>query len=185
MYSPLEDNSNMIHSEADVSPLAKIGKNNIFCKGAVIGDNVIIGDNNFFGEYCLIGLKPESREFFKESRQAVRIGDNNRFYKQVTIDGSTEKETVITDNCEFLKNSHVGHDAFIFHNVSLRCNAVVGGWCEIGRNTMIGVNAFIHQRQTIPEDVIIGANSFVGKKDVIDKGCIYGGVPVRKLKPRK
>ena len=50
---------------------------------------------------------------------------------------------------------------------------------------MIGVNAFIHQRQTIPEDVIIGANSFVGKKDVIDKGCIYGGVPVRKLKPRK
>jgi len=183
--NPLNDNRNSIDASARISPYAKIGKNNYFGHGVIIGDNVQIGDNNYFGAYTIIGDKPESRECFKEAKRKVIIGSNNRFYKQVTIDGSTTDTTIIMDNCEFLKNSHVGHDAFIWNNVSLRCNAVVGGWCEIGRNTMIGVNSFIHQRQEIPENVIIGANSFVGKKDIIHKDCIYGGVPVRQLKKIK
>ena len=87
MYNPLEDNNNIIEG-ATISPYAKIGKNNYFGHGTIIHANVQIGDNNSFGEYCIIGAKPESREFFKQSEQKVIIGNNNKFYKQVTIDGS-------------------------------------------------------------------------------------------------
>jgi UDP-N-acetylglucosamine acyltransferase len=183
-YNPLEDNNNIVEG-ATISPYAQIGKNNYFGHGTVIHANVHIGDNNYFGEYCIIGAKPESREYYKESEQKVIIGSNNRFIKQVTIDGSTTDTTIIMDNCEFLKNSHVGHDATIWNGVSLRCNAVVGGWCVIGKNTMIGLNASVHQRVEVPENVIIGANSFVGKKQFLHSGFIYGGVPVRQLKKIK
>jgi len=184
-YNPVEDNHNFIQSSATISPIAIIGKNNYFGHGVIIYDNVSIGDNNYFGAYCIIGAKPESREFFKESKQRVIIGSNNRFYKQVTIDGSTDKETIIADNCEFLKNSHVGHDAIIWNNVSLRCNAVVGGGCVINKGVVIGLNASIHQRVEIPKDVSIGMNSCVTKKQIINEGFIYGGVPVRQLKKIK
>lgn len=181
-YNPLADNNNIIDSSATISPNAVLGKNNYFGHGVKVYDNVQIGDNNYFGAYCIIGAKPESREFFKEAKQRVIIGSNNRFYKQVTIDGSTEQETIIGDNCELLKNSHVGHDAVIWNGVSLRCNAVVGGWCVINKGVVIGLNASIHQRVEIPEDVSIGMNSCVTKRQIINKGFIYGGVPVRQLK---
>lgn len=183
-YDPLGSETNYTDG-AHISPYAIIGKNNYFGQGVVVGDNVQIGDNNYFGPYCIIGDKPESREYYKEAEQKVIIGSNNRFTKQVTIDGSTTDATIIMDNCEFLKNSHVGHDATIWNGVSLRCNAVVGGWCVINKNVMVGLNASVHQRVEVPDNVIIGMNSCVTKKQFLHSGFIYGGVPVRQLKKIK
>jgi len=175
---------NTIHETAYVSPNAILGKGNYIGAFTVIGPNVKIGNNNHIGSHCIIGDIPESREFFKEHSGKVHIEDNCRIYKQVTIDGATENVTVIMSNCEFLKNSHVGHDAVIYQNVSLRCNASVGGFATLHSGVMIGMNASVHQRVEIPKRVIIGMNSCVTKKQFLDENSIYGGVPVRKLKKR-
>lgn len=184
MNNIYESSENEIHSTAIISMSARIGKNNYFAPGVIVGDNVVIGDNNYFGPYCIIGEKPESREFFKEAKQKVIIGDNNKFYKQVTVDGSTNTETIIMSNCELLKNSHVGHDAYLWDGVSLRCNAVVGGFCVLHKGVIVGMNASIHQRVEIKKNTIIGGGSFVTRKQFLDPDSIYGGVPVRKLKKR-
>lgn len=178
------DEDNDIDSDAWIHPNARIGKGNIIEAGVKIYEGVTIGDNNYIGADCIIGARPESREFFKEYSGKVIIGDNNRIYKQVTIDGSTTEQTIIMSNCELLKNSHVGHDAYIWDQVSLRCNATVGGFCELLKGVIVGMNASIHQRVKVPKNVIIGANSFVSKKQFLQEGFIYGGVPVRALKKR-
>ncbi len=175
-------NHNFIHPTAIIDPNVRMGKDNVIGPYCSIEKNVIMGDNNYFGPHCIIGEWPESD--CEKASLVVRIGSDNKFFKQVTIDGATTGETVIMDRCEFLKNSHVGHDAFIFSDVSLRCNAVVGGHCTINHHVVLGVNSFVHQRMEIPKNVIIGANSMVSKKQIIQAGCIYGGVPVRLLKKR-
>lgn len=183
-FNLLESKHNDIHDTAIVDPNVRMGKGNVIASFAIIGPGVIIGDNNYIGPGCYIGLKPESREFFKEHSGKVQIGDNNRFYKQVTIDGATKLTTTIMDNCEFLKNSHVGHDAYIWSQVSLRCNAVIGGFCEIHKGVIVGLNASVHQRVEIPKNVSIGMNSCVTKKVNLQENSIYGGVPIRWLKKR-
>lgn len=182
--NPLESSDNTIDETAIISPLAKIGKGNIIEAYTLIESGVVIGDNNYIGPHCIIGFKPESREFFAKHSGKVQIGNNNRFYKQVTIDGATDTITIIADNCEFLKNSHVGHDAFIWDQVSLRCNAVIGGFCEIHKGVIVGLNASVHQRVEVPKNISIGMNSCVTKKVNLQENSIYGGVPIRWLKKR-
>ena len=179
-----ESEHNEIHSTAIVHPNVRMGKGNAVCEFSIIGPEVVMGDNNYIGPGCYIGLKPESREFFTTYLGKVQIGSNNRFYKQVTIDGSTDKTTIIMDNCEFLKNAHVGHDAYIWDEVSLRCNAAIGGFCEIHKGVIIGLNASVHQRVEVPKNVSIGMNSCVNRKAKLDENSLYGGVPIRWLKKR-
>lgn len=179
-----ESEYNDIDSTAIVHPNVRMGKGNVIGAFAIIGANVVIGDSNYIGAGCYIGLKPESREFFKEYSGKVQIGDNNRFYKQVTIDGATDTTTIIMSNCEFLKNAHVGHDAYIWDEVSLRCNATIGGFCELHKGVIVGLNASVHQRVEVPKNVSIGMNSCVTKKAKLDENNLYGGVPIRWLKKR-
>ena len=173
---------NRVHKSVILPDNLQMGKNNVFEPGVIIGKNVQIGDNNYFGAYTIVGDIPESKDYFENHTGQVVIGNNNRFTKKVTIDGGTNDKTVIFDNVVMLVNSHVGHDAFIWHNVSIRCNAVVGGWCRIEKDTQLGVGSFVHQRITVPENCFIGAGSVVTKQTNMKPGYIYVGVPAKELK---
>lgn len=170
-----------IDSTAIVSPNARIGKNNYIGPGVIIGDNVIIGDGNYIGPYCVIGMPPESKEWHKGYTGEVIIGNNNRIYKQTTIDGGTESTTRIFHNCLLLKNSHVGHDALIGDEVILGCNAVIGGWCTLGKGARVDLNSVVNPRVLIPEGVRIGSLSTVLKSSKMVKGRTYAGNPIQAL----
>lgn len=157
-----------------------IGTGNIICEGVIIRDGVQIGDNNYFGPYCIIGDFAEKHGYFDKLGK-VLIGSNNRFTKQVTVDSSTEEVTIIKDNCIFLKNAHVGHDAYIHGDVILSCNSVVGGHTIVNKNCNLGLGAVIHQRLTIPENVMIGMNSTITKKTALQPGRKYAGSPARDI----
>lgn len=174
--------TNKVHITAIISDKAKIGKGNIIEAGVIIKDNVEIGNNNYIGAYTIIGDIPESTEYFSSYTGSVKIGNNCRLTKKITIDGGTTDVTVLCDDVVMLVNSHIGHDAFIWNNVSIRCGAVIGGFCQIERFTNIGVNAFIHQRITVPQDCFIGAGCVVTKQSNLTPGYIYVGVPAKQLK---
>ena len=153
---------------------------------AIIGDNVVLGHNNYIGAYCIIGDPAEHKKYWGQEKGKVYIGNNNIITGLVTIDAGTDKgETIIEDNCFIMKHAHIGHDCTILNNVTISCGAKIGGHSVISENSNIGLNAVLHQFSVIQEGCMIGASAFFkGESEPFTK---YAGVPARKLgvnKPR-
>lgn len=146
---------------------------------AIIGDNVILGDNNYIGPYCLIGEKAEHKKYWDKLTGKVIIGNNNIITGLVTIDAGTENDTIIESNCFIMKHAHIGHDCHVLNNVTISCGAKIGGHSIIGEGSNIGLNAVLHQFSIIKKGCMIGASAFFkGESEVETK---YAGVPARKL----
>lgn len=147
---------------------------------AIIAEGVKIGTGNIIGPYCLIGLPPEWKG--KEYNQGmVIIGNNNRITGLVTIDSGAETLTIIRNNCYLMKHSHVGHDSFLYDNVTLSCGAKIGGHTLINTGVVVGLNATIHQRQIIADGCMIGMGSVVTKNLKTFAYQKYVGNPARLL----
>jgi UDP-N-acetylglucosamine acyltransferase len=146
---------------------------------AIIGDNVILGDNNYIGAYCIIGDPAEHKKFWGQGKGKVYIGDNNIITGLVTIDAGTENDTVISDNCFIMKHVHIGHDCLIFSNVTISCGAKIGGHSVIGVYSNIGLNAVLHQFTEIKRGCMVGASAFI--KGETEEFTKYAGVPARKI----
>jgi len=177
IYESIE---NKISSLAIVHPNSIIGVGNTICEGVIIREGVQIGDNNYFGPYCIIGDTPEKIGYF-ETFGKVIIGSNNRFTKQVTIDSGTNDVTIVKSNVTMLKNAHVGHDAKIENGVILSCNVCIGGHTVVKLNSNFGLGAVAYQRLIIPSNCMIGMNSTVTKKTVLQSGRKYAGSPARDI----
>ena len=152
---------------------------------AIIGDNVILGDNNYIGAYCIIGDPAEYKKHWGEKKGKVIIGNNNIITGLVTIDAGTEQVTYIGDDCYIMKHAHIGHDCTINNKVTISCGAKIGGHSIIEQYSNIGLNAVLHQFSHIKEGCMIGASAFYkGESEPYSK---YAGVPARKIgenKPR-
>ena len=149
---------------------------------AIIGNNVILGDNNYIGAYCIIGAPPEHKKHWDNLNpySKVIIGNNNIITGLVTIDSCTDGEgTIIRDNCFIMKHAHIGHDCIIGDGVTISCGAKVGGHSVIQDKVNIGLNAVIHQYSHIKEGCMIGASAFF--KGVSKEYTKYAGVPAKEL----
>lgn len=152
---------------------------NIIHPTAVIGDNVILGDNNFIGPYCVIGEKAEHKKYWDQPIGKVIIGNNNIITGLVTIDAGTKTDTMIENDCFIMKHAHIGHDCKILSRVTISCGAKIGGHSIIGESSNIGLNAVLHQFSVVRKGCMIGASAFFkGESEVETK---YAGVPARKL----
>lgn len=175
-----ESVSNHIHSSALIDPSVIMGSGNKIMEGVIIRAGVQIGDNNTIGPYTIIGEPAEKHGYFDKLGK-VLIGSGNRFTKQVTIDSSTDGVTIIKDNCIFLKNVQIGHDAKIGSNSILSCNVIIGGHTELGEFTNFGLGAVCHQRLKIPGNSIFGMNCTVTKKTILQPNRKYIGSPARDI----
>jgi len=148
---------------------------------AIIGENVILGDNNYIGAYCIIGDPAEHKKFWGHEKGKVIIGDNNIITGLVTIDAGTEYDTFIRNNCFIMKHAHIGHDCRILDNVTISCGAKIGGHSIIKEYSNIGLNAVLHQFSIIEQGCMIGASAFFkGQSKEYSK---YAGVPAKYLSP--
>lgn len=152
---------------------------------AIIGDNVILGDNNYIGAYCIIGDPAEHKKYWGkenilgDTKSKVLIGDNNIITGLVTIDAGTENDTIIGSNCFIMKHAHIGHDCWILDNVTISCGAKIGGHSIIKEYSNVGLNAVLHQFTTIERGCMIGASAFI--KGATEEFTKYAGVPARKI----
>ena len=146
---------------------------------AIIGNNVILGDNNYIGAYCIIGDTAEHKQYWNTKPNKVIIGSNNIITGLVTIDAGTEQATYIGDNCFIMKHAHIGHDCTINNNVTISCGAKIGGHSVIGEKSNIGLNAVLHQFSKVQVGCMIGASAFFkGESEPYTK---YAGVPAKSL----
>ncbi|WP_343668711.1 hypothetical protein [Chitinophaga sp.] len=151
---------------------------------AVIGPNVQLGDNNYIGPYCVIGMPGEHRERWGADKGVI-IGDNNVFTGHVTIDSGIADLTVIGDNCFLMKHSHVGHDAIVCNEVVISCGAKIGGHVLLENKVNVGLNAVIHQHHDISEGVMVGMGSVMTLKVKTESYQTYAGNPARHIGPNK
>lgn len=158
------------------SEIQRLYPDNEIDRTAIIYPGVIMGKNNYIGPQCIIGGPAEKIGYLNQIGKVV-IGNNNRFTKQVTIDSGSELITVIKDNCLFLKNAHIGHDASIHHNVILSCNVIIGGWCEIGEDVGMGLGAMTHPRTKVMPRCYLGMSCVYLKNTEAAPGMTYVGNP--------
>lgn len=69
----------------------------------------------------------------------------------------------------------------IGNNVSVGHNAIVHG-CTIHDNVLIGMGAIVMDHAEVSSNVIVAAGSVVLENTKIEEGCIYAGVPAKKVK---
>ncbi len=69
----------------------------------------------------------------------------------------------------------------IGNNVSVGHNAIVHG-CTIHDNVLVGMGAIVMDHAEVSSNVIIAAGSVVLENTMIEEGCIYAGVPAKKVK---
>jgi len=179
----------MIHESSFVSPKAKIGKDVVigpFCRvhdGVEIGDGcyldshvvigsqdgeVIIGKNNKFYGFSLIGGPPQDLKYKGEKTKLV-IGDSNTIRESVTMSIGTATGggvTQIGNGNLIMAYSHVAHDNRIGNNnviantvqlaghVTVEDKVTIGGMCAVNQFVKIGKNAFVAGGSFINKDIL-------------------------------
>tara|TARA_B100000963_G_C22629535_1_gene674150 strand:- start:631 stop:1584 length:954 start_codon:yes stop_codon:yes gene_type:complete len=167
--------------EHDVS----IGQNciigsGVIIKNSIIGNNVIIQDNNKIGQkgFGFIPLKDKNLKFPHIGR--VLIKDEVEIASSCTIDRGSISDTVIG------KNTYIDNQVHIAHNVNIGSNCMIAGQVgfagssTIGSNVSIGGQAGISGHLKIGNNVKIGGGSGV-VKDIEDNQIVMG-YPAVKLK---
>ncbi|MBK9293234.1 MAG: acyl-ACP--UDP-N-acetylglucosamine O-acyltransferase [Oligoflexia bacterium] len=179
----------MIHESSIVSSKAKIGKDVVigpFCRihdGVTLGDGcyldshvvlgsvsgeVIIGKNNKFYGFSLIGGPPQDLKYKGENTKLV-VGDGNTFRESVTVSIGTSNgggETRIGNNNLLMAYCHIGHDDKIGNNnviansvqlaghVTIEDKVTLGGICAVNQFVRIGKNSFIAGGALVNKDAL-------------------------------
>lgn len=174
----------MIHPSAIISPKAQIAENVKIGPFCVIGDDVKIGagctlephvviygpteigENNHFFSFGSIGADPQDKKFKSTDVTTLKIGSNNTFRENVTINRGTVQDigtTIIGDNNWIMAGVHIAHDCVVGSNtifanqVALAGHVIVDDWAILGGYTL--VHQFLR----------IGAHSFCGMGSVINQ----------------
>ena len=119
----------------------------------VVGD-VVMGDN------CSVWFNAVVRG----DVNSIRIGNKVNVQDGAVIHCTYEKTKTIIGN-----------------NVSIGHNAIVHG-CTVHDNVLIGMGAIVMDNCVIQSNTIIAAGAVVLENTMVEAGCIYAGVPAKKIK---
>lgn len=135
-----------------VSPT--FGENCFIAPNATIVGDVIIGND------CSIWFNAVVRG----DVNSIRMGNKVNIQDGAVIHCTYQKTTVNLGN-----NVSVGH------------NAIVHG-CKVHDNVLIGMGAIVMDNCEIGSNTIIAAGAVVTEGTVVPPGCIFAGVPAKKVK---
>jgi UDP-N-acetylglucosamine acyltransferase len=173
--------ANKVHPTAIVHQDVILGDNNVIGPYCIIYPNVEIGSGNIFMSHVTIGSPAEDKRSTQLSNGVV-IGSNNQFREFITINSGTNSMTRIHDNGFFMRGCHFGHDSDVRSNVTMACNSIIGGHTLVMDYANIGLGAIIHQNVIIAPVSMLGMGCIVTKKTIVEMGYIYAGNPAQKLK---
>jgi carbonic anhydrase/acetyltransferase-like protein (isoleucine patch superfamily) len=134
--------------------LPVIGNNCFIAPNATICGDVIMGDD------CSVWFN------------AVIRGDVN----SIRMGNKVNVQDGAVIHCTYLKTK-----AIIGNNVSIGHNAIVHG-CTIADNVLVGMGAIVMDNVQVGSNVIIAAGAVVLEGTIIEPGCIFAGVPAKKVK---
>lgn len=169
-----------IHPTAVVEEGAKIGKGVSIGPYSVIGPNVVIGDgntidahvvieghttignNNKIFSFTAIGGEPQSVSYKGEPTE-TRIGDNNVFRENITVNRGTmddEGITSIGNNNLFMAYVHIAHDCRLGSELLFSNNASLAGHVRVEDHVVLAGYTLIHQFCHIGQHSFCGVNTY-------------------------
>ena len=148
----------IIHPQAKLDATVQVGPFAVIDAGVELGANCIVGPhvyltgetkigaNNRFHAGCVIGDAPQDLKY-KGELTRLRIGDNNVFREHVTIHCSNkpDTETIVGSHNFFMANSHVAHNCVVGDHAILANGTLLAGHAEVGDSAFISGNCLVHQ----------------------------------------
>ena len=161
--------TSIIHKNAVIGANVEIGPYCIIDENVVIGSdtkifsyvhilpNTKIGKNNIFHQGSIVGGIPQDLKYDNEYSELI-IGDNNTIREYCTLNKGTEAsgKTVIGNNCLLMAYVHVAHDCIIEDKVILANGVQLGGHSEIHYHATVGGMSPVHQFCKVGQHAFIG-----------------------------
>lgn len=132
----------------------KLGNNCFVAPNATIVGDVVTGDDCSFWFNAVI----------RGDVNSIRMGNKVNIQDGAVLHCTYQKTKVLLGN-----NVSVGH------------NAIVHG-CTVHDNVLIGMGAIVMDNCEIGSNTIIAAGAVVMEGTKVPSGCIYAGVPAKKVK---
>lgn len=132
----------------------KIGENCFIAPNATIVGDVVTGNNCSFWFNAVV----------RGDVNSIRLGHKVNIQDGAVLHCTYQKTKVVLGN-----NVSVGH------------NAIVHG-CTVHDNVLIGMGAIVMDNCEIGSNTIIAAGAVVMEGTKVPSGCIYAGVPAKKVK---
>jgi len=140
--------------------LPVLGKHPQFGENCFIAPNATIVGDVIMGNDCSVWFNAVIRG----DVHYIRMGNKVNIQDGAVI------------HCTYQKNpTEIGN------NVSIGHNALVHG-CTIHDNVLIGMGAIVMDRCIVHSNSIIAAGAVLLEGTVVEAGCIYAGVPAKKVK---
>jgi UDP-N-acetylglucosamine acyltransferase len=148
----------IIHPNAKLDSTVRVGPFAVIDESVELGANCVVGPhvyitgvtrigaNNHFHAGCVIGDAPQDLKY-DGAPTRLRIGDNNVFREHFTVHRATKPdgETVIGSNNFLMANSHVAHNCVIGNHVIVANGALLGGHAVVQDRAFISGNCLVHQ----------------------------------------
>lgn len=143
-----------------------LGDDNNLISNVNIDKHTYIGNGNRFFHGASVGSDPQDLKF-DGSVTYLKIGDDNSFREFVTLNRSatTDEDTTIGNGCLIMAYAHVAHNCHIGNNVILANAVNLAGHIHIADFVSVGGMVAIHQFVKIGRYAFVGGKSGV-KKDV-------------------
>lgn len=115
----------------------------------------------------------------------VTMGDQCSVWFNAVVRGDVN--TIVMGNKVNVQDGAIIHCTYqkttvnIGNNVSIGHNALVHG-CTIHDNVLVGMGAIVMDNCVIGSNSIIAAGAVVLENTVVPEGCVYAGVPAKKVK---
>jgi len=148
----------IIHPKAKLDSTVRVGPYAIIDEDVEVGPNCVIGPyvyltgvtkigaNNLFHAGCIIGDAPQDLKYAGEPT-GLRIGDHNVFREHFTVHRSTRpgEETTIGSHNFLMAHAHVAHNCSVGNHVILANGALLGGHAAVHDRVFISGNCLVHQ----------------------------------------
>jgi carbonic anhydrase/acetyltransferase-like protein (isoleucine patch superfamily) len=132
----------------------KLGSNCFVAPNATLVGDIVCGDDCSFWFNAVV----------RGDVNSIRIGNKVNIQDGAVIHCTYQKTKVSLGN-----------------NVSIGHNAIVHG-CTVHDNVLIGMGAIVMDNCEIGSNTIIAAGAVLTEGTVVPSGCIYAGVPAKKIK---
>lgn len=153
---------NSIHPTAIIGKNVILGDNNTIGAYAIIEGNTLIGDNNYIGPHTVIGVEPTDTKHidFGFGTPQLVIGNNNIIREFCVVEQPCyEALSKIGNDVFLMQGVHLSHDNVLKDHVVITNQCVVGGIAKILDGADLGMGCTINQYTIVGQYSIVATGA--------------------------
>jgi UDP-N-acetylglucosamine acyltransferase len=166
----------IIHPQAKLGAHVRVGAHAVIDADVELGDGCVVGPqvyltgvtkigaNNQFHCGAVIGDAPQDLKY-KDEPTRLRIGDNNVFREHVTIHRPNKlaEDAVVGSHNFFMAGAHVAHNCVVGNHAIFANGATLGGHATVQDRAFLSGHCLVHQFCRVGTLAIMQGGSAISK----------------------